>query len=271
MGLATACASFIAIFSFNFSLPSKHLGRINLACPSPFERSMNVRLFCVLGLAVFCFSTMASPEYQVQAPGIRLEFSTNGEITSIALGPQSLAVHGSTQHLVGCRADGPVTIHKLDDGGIEFTRVASRDAQRQCTITERFTPTANSVRWEVQIHSDGEDWSAPIMTTLTWPTPDKALTWAAWQDPRASKADKYDMTNWHDPLVPQPFRNKVWSYGEAFDGNWKDRRYRAGNIITLPMFSILDPEHDEGLTLVQCSRRRMCSWTWISGLPPTDK
>lgn len=191
--------------------------------------------------------------YHVHVPGMTLELSADGGITGMALGAQSAvhAVQGGTQ-LAGCQTEGPVMVRRLADDGLEFTRVVSKDAQRRCTLVERFTPTTNSVRWEVQIRSDGMDWSTPVITTLKWPAPEKALTWASWQEPFSSPAAKVDSTMpWHDPLVPQPFTNGVWTYGEFFDGKRKPRDFLRGNIVTLPLFSILDPAHNTGLTLVQ--------------------
>ncbi|MGH7942819.1 MAG: hypothetical protein ACREFR_17305, partial [Limisphaerales bacterium] len=124
------------------------------------------------------------PQYEVHSPNLTFEFSADGKIIGMALGPQStvLAVRGDT-HLGGCQTEGPVTVRRLAGDGLEFTRKVSKDAQRRCTVVERFVPTTNSVRWGVQIHSYGEDWSAPIDTTLKWPTTKNILTWAAWQDP----------------------------------------------------------------------------------------
>ncbi|MGH7951004.1 MAG: hypothetical protein ACREFE_03665 [Limisphaerales bacterium] len=198
-------------------------------------------------------SPKSQPQYEVHAPNLTLELSSDGEIIGMALGPQSTvqAVQGDT-HLGGCHTEGPVTVKRLAGDGLEFTRAVSKDAQRRCTVVERFTPTTNSVRWEVQIHSDGEDWSAPVDTMLKWPTTKNILTWAAWQDPIKFPVAKCGRNgSWHDPLIPRPFANNVWTYGESFDGKWDSRDFLRGNIVTLPLFSILDPEHNRGLTLVQ--------------------
>lgn len=220
-----------------------------------------------IGSALLCFAPMQTeadvpargvipkdqPKCQIHAPNLDLELSPDGRIIRAALGPQSVvqAVQGGTQ-LTGCQTEGPVTMRRLPDQGMEFTRIISRDAKHKCTVVDRFTPTTNSVRWEVSIHSDGEDWSAPVLTTLKWPMPEKALTWAGWQEPIPSKTiPTNNAVPWQDPLIPRPFANSVWTFGESFNGKKNPRDFLRDNIVTLPLFSILDPAHDCGLTLVQ--------------------
>lgn len=192
------------------------------------------------------------PTYQVHVPDLDLELSADGRIIGLAFGPQSSVqkVEGGTQ-LSGCQTEGTVKASRLAGGGVEFTRVVGKDAQHRCTVVQRFFPTTNSVRWEVQIHSDGPDWSASVLTTLKWPAPEKLLTWASWQEPVASPVATNSPMTWHDPLVPRPFTNRVWTYGESFDGKRKPRDFLRGNIVTLPLFSILDSRHDRELTLIQ--------------------
>jgi hypothetical protein len=220
-----------------------------------------------IGSAMLCFAPLQTqadvaagadipkdqPLYQIHVPNLDLKLSSDGRIIGMTLGPQSVAqaVQGGTQ-LAGCQTEGLVTVKRLVGQAVEFTRVMGRDAKHRCIVVDRFTPTTNSVRWEVLIHNDGEDWSAPVTTTLKWPTPEKALTWASWQEPTPSAATPTNSAvPWQDPLIPQPFANRVWTFGESFNGKKNPRDFLRDNILTLPLFSILDPGHDCGLTLVQ--------------------
>lgn len=109
-----------------------------------------------IGSAALCFAPMQSwadapvvarpaalltvgpknqPPYKVRAPNLSLELSANREILGLVLGHQSpvLAVRGDSR-LAGCHTEASVTATKLADGGLEFTRVVGKNAQRQCTV-----------------------------------------------------------------------------------------------------------------------------------------
>ena len=192
-------------------------------------------------------AAVAKAVYRVKTAGLELELSSSGEIVGVRTGstPVERTVQGTT-HLYGCRDEGKVTAKKLPHGGVEFTRTAA-DAENECLITECFTPTTNSIRWEVEISSTNQAWTAPIVTTLAWPDPAKLKLWAPWQDPAGSQAgaeSRRERLPWHDPLVPQPFATTAWIYGGGRDF-WKS------DVLTLPMVSVFMPEEDQGLSLVE--------------------
>jgi hypothetical protein len=190
----------------------------------------------------------AAPAFKVGVPGLEVRLSASGQVVGMVLSHRSRAVQGRTE-LAGCQTEGAVSARKLRGGGVEFSRTARNADGRRCRVTERFTPASNSVRWEVEIQSYDPDWSAPVITTLTWPDAAKAGVWAAWQDPVDPQSDAHlgdDRLPWHDPLMARPFAAMTWSFGEPPAGGfWK------GDIVTLPLVSILATDEDLGLSLAQ--------------------
>jgi hypothetical protein len=202
-------------------------------------------LFLVLNCL---FRVEATPNYKVSVPGLEVRLSDSGEVVGMTLGDQIHAVRGRT-FLSGCQTVGQVAVNELPGGGIEFSRAVQNVDGRKCQVTERFTPATNSVRWEVKIQSDDVDWSAPVVTTLAWPDSAQAGIWAAWQDPiDPHSMDKVHSLGlpWNDPLMIRSFTNMTWHFGSPANGGfWK------GDIVTLPLVSILEPAQDLGLSLVQ--------------------
>jgi hypothetical protein len=188
--------------------------------------------------------------YDVGVPGLQVRLSTNGEVVGLGFGPtnRERPVRAFTQ-VLGCHTEGTVHATKLPGGGMEFARTLINGEHRRIILDERFTPALGSVRWEVEIRNTSSDWSAPVITTLRWPDPQRAKIWSTWQDPlnlQPNVAIGDANTQWNDPLVAQAFSDGNWSYGEpAGGGYWK------GDIITLPIVTVLATEDDLGLSLVQ--------------------
>ena len=82
------------------------------------------------------------------------------------------------------------------------------------TLVERFRPTADSIRWEIELTSAGPPWSTAISTQLHYPATPQSRFWTAWSDP------EHRSDGWRDPLVLMPFADRSWSY----QGKWTKRR-----------------------------------------------
>jgi hypothetical protein len=188
--------------------------------------------------------------YSVSVPGLRVRLSANGEVVGLSFGPTHRArVVRACTRLLGCHTQGAVKATKLAGGGMEFTRTVTNREQRRIILDERFTPAAGSVRWEVEVRNPSNDWSAPVITALTWPDPQKTRIWSGWQDPLAFQSNPAigdAPMQWNDPLMAQPLSDGTWNYGEPAGGG-----FERGDIITLPMVTLLAPEEDLGLSLVQ--------------------
>ncbi len=119
----------------------------------------------------------------------------------------------------------------LAGGGAELTRQVAVGAHT-ASIVECFRPDGNSIAWTTEIQGQGDTWSVPIRTYLTWPALPATLCWAPWSDPRPEKAPR----GWHDPLIPVPFASRTLVYGGP------DPTVSSPGF-SLPFFSILEGEN----------------------------
>lgn len=183
---------------------------------------------------------MPKPKYSVHAPGIILKLSERGEICGVILGNIYHPMTGRTG-LRGCEEDRAVKVRKLTNQGMEFVHSLSHgNPAEQCLVTERFTPTRDSIHWELEISGKGAPWSAPIITRISWPETQLARFWTAWGDPEISGIA------WNDPLTAKPFSGKSRWIGVPPGGG----NYTGTDAVSIPIASILIPSSDSGLSLV---------------------
>ena len=175
-------------------------------------------------------------EYSVEAENLTIRLNANGDIAGASIGPQKLSrlVTGHT-FLVDCVAVGPVKVHRLDGGGIEFTSSMAGPGNRSLNMTQRFVPGQGSVRWEIEITGDGDPWTTPITTRLLWPQPEVAQLWTSWMGGDDA---------WKDPLQPQPMSKCSWPC------SWDYGPYATIGGFCIPLASVLEPKEDIGLSLV---------------------
>lgn len=195
--------------------------------------------------------TMPAAAFEVGRNGFKIELSQDGEIVGIRLGDKtpSRPVYACTR-LGGCRLEGRTKTHKVRSGGVEFVRTAVGRQQQKCVITEKFQPTRDSILWEIELKSSSSFWSVPISTILEWPKPESARIWTAWQDPvDPQSAATEESLAWNDPLMPQPFCDRILSYGRTPMGDFSE--VTGGEIATLPMTSIMLPDEDLGMSLIE--------------------
>jgi hypothetical protein len=171
------------------------------------------------------------PAHKVAVAGLELSLSDQGELCGAMLGKgPARQLRGRTE-VAGCRVDGEVKSRKLDGGGVEFTKPLLEVAQhRRCRLVERFRPTTDSVRWELEITCDGPAWTTPIISELDWPVKAQSRFWTAWM--RGSGPQE-------DALAAQPWQRAAWGYG-AF----------CATGICIPVASCLDGSDDSGLSAV---------------------
>jgi hypothetical protein len=150
---------------------------------------------------------------------------------------------------------------KVDEhagGVIEVAREVAVDSHF-CRVIESFTPEGDGTRWDVGITSDGAAWTTPIILQAKWPDVAQWKFWTAWQDPSESFADiKQGNSNipWNDPLQPQAFRDGTWTYGDTPPRGWW-----KGDIITLPMFTILQPAEDRAVSIIESPSDELLAMT----------
>jgi hypothetical protein len=194
--------------------------------------------------------------YTVSGGGIAVELSSQGNIMGVTLTGKNLhrALRGHTA-LAECELKGDVTSVKLPDGGIEFRKPLSfQRGYHAAILAERFLPTADSVRWEIEIQGgatrsldppsgQAELWGTAIETHLKWPEVRSVKFWTTWGDSFSSKiTEKMDSSGmgWTDPTVPQPFREaQFWYGGHAM----------AGVGFSVPIATIIEGGNDSGVSL----------------------
>ena len=200
--------------------------------------------------------------YTVSGGGISVELSSQGNIMGVTLTGKKLhrALQGHTA-LAECELKGEVSSAQLPDGGVEFRMPLSfQHGYRNATLVERFRPTADSVRWEIEIQGGttrwvfeptelpdhyAEIWTTPIETHLKWPEAKSAKFWTAWGDNFSSKiADKMDSSGmgWTDPTVPQPFREMQLFYGGS-------AYFTTGAGFSVPIATFIEGANDIGVSL----------------------
>jgi len=187
--------------------------------------------------AVSLTDAEAPLNYSVKAPGLSVMLDEQGRITDCSVAK----VSGQTL-LDGCQTVGPVAVKTLDGGGYAFTRKLTDAQDHRATLTERFTPTENSVRWEVQVISHDKPWTTAISTRLNYPATDESRFWTSWGDPD----DKADV--WQDPLVWRPFADRSWSYQFS---HFSQVLGKAPVWFCIPLATMADPKDNVALTLVQ--------------------
>ncbi|MBN2581354.1 MAG: chitobiase/beta-hexosaminidase C-terminal domain-containing protein [Pirellulales bacterium] len=179
-----------------------------------------------------------SPEFTLKTENLQVRLSPQGKILGVTL-PGETAERPVTAEtvLAGCRLEGAPQARRLNSGGIEFEKRFADKKGHRALLIERFLPEKDSIRWEYQVRSEGESWTAPLQTRVHWPGAQQSTFWTAWGDPRP-KAD-----GWSDPLRTAPWTNRRFTYGN-------DSCIKDANAFSLPLACLLDPQEDAGLSVV---------------------
>jgi hypothetical protein len=198
--------------------------------------------------------------YEIREAGITLQFSENGDISGLLLGDSKFPFLTSGGTLLdGLNVRGKVAIEYLKkNGSYKFTRTIADTLGHTCTQTDLFTPDNGSIRWDVAISSDNSPWTTSIISRLKCARPQETLIWTAWGSPdfsgtvKATKLSGFVQKgkttgngDWSDPLVPVGFLDRNWHYG-----NVAQICPIADDFVALPLFTLLAPDPDLGLSLV---------------------
>ncbi len=212
--------------------------------------------------------------FRIQAPGILVELSQEGEITGLGLGEKKVrwAVAGGTS-LTGCRREGPVEAQKLENGGVRFTKRLAGDiggASRRVTLFESFFPTKNSVRWEIRLETQGSPWSTPIETRLQFAGAMEKRFWTTWGDTHPDAAWKMNPIfrqwfnkawnlvatskdpGWNDPFTFLSFPDRTFWYGSPYYRYDNPRRGVMpiyGQAFCIPLATVIDAPRGAGMSL----------------------
>ena len=150
---------------------------------------------------------------------------------------------------MGCSRIGPTIATRLDGGEYSLpnqSQAAEKSTRRK--FSSGFVPTSiasvGASRFAARRMRQAR--LTPISIGFRWMEPQNARFWTAWQDTVNSKVGP-----WSDPLVPQPFVGRTYSYGQASVDRDGGQTWLNGSVITLPLASVLLPAHDLGVSLVE--------------------
>jgi hypothetical protein len=207
-------------------------------------------------------SIIPEKAFTVSGGGMAVEISSLGKIVGAVLAGKAihLPVQGETA-LAECELREEITSTKLPGGGVEFRKpIAFQRGYRTAGMVERFLPTSDSVRWEIEIQGEYDPWATLIETRLQWPEAKAAKFWTSWGDDFSGKImgkkDTSDPTlsqalrlarardssgkGWCDPTVPRAFREMDLEYGGYC--------FSASGF-SVPIATVIDETRDSGVTL----------------------
>jgi hypothetical protein len=205
------------------------------------------------------------PAYSIVTPGLSLGFDRKGQITHCTMsgGKVSKKLTGGSA-LIGFKPVGQVIVKRLQDGGYQFTRRMVNARRDSCEVSDRFTPTKNSIHWEMTVISNAKNpWTTPLILSIKYPDAPETNFWTTWvnrslqnqkstKDSGSNLAKKLPANNswdmplipWDDPLIPMGLMENCWNYG-----NWNYDSKEGGGIC-IPIATMLDKNDDIGLSLV---------------------
>ena len=232
-------------------------------------------IVCLMLTAQF-FPYLRAADYVLQSRGLIVNLTQDGKVASVTLGGQQIRWKASGEtELVGCRIRGEVASSRREDGSVHFTKELQCDdggTPRDVTLRESFSPTPDSIRWEIEIDGHGSPWSTPIKTRFQFPGAKTKQFWTAWGDPRpddpyikstdwstlykelgdliGSKRDP----GWADPLTLGPLRDRKFWYGAPYYQRQDPRIFYVPiyrDVFCIPLATIVDEKDDVGLSIVQ--------------------
>ena len=172
---------------------------------------------------------VAVAKYRVVAPGITISLDDRGRI----VGSSVAAILGQTR-LGGCKPAGETVVKQLAGGGYAFTRTLADAQGHRATATDRFTPTKDSIRWEVEIFAEGPPWTTEITTQLNYPATAATRFWTAWSDPEHAGRPVARSAG-----LAAAFQS-AWTFGGPTT---------SGNYTAIPLATLAEPATDVGLSV----------------------
>lgn len=169
----------------------------------------------------------------IKSDGIALQLDPAGNVIAATVEGKAWPLTAGSS-LAGCQTVGDTTFHKSGKE-LSFSRTVTDGKGHTATVTDRFAPAKDSVRWQIEIRSGGEPWTADVVTELNHPATPATRFWTAWSDPEHRNGA------WRDPLVPGLFTNATWTFGGPTT---------KSDYIALPLATIIEPAEDTGVSLV---------------------
>ncbi|MFN8006953.1 MAG: hypothetical protein U0V70_08025 [Terriglobia bacterium] len=214
----------------------------------------------ILGIGFQILPVSGAAQPVVQSSGLNVRMSPEGQIVGVNIGKGKISwnLRGQTD-LAGCRLEGAVQSKEMPGGAIQYRKTLLCNVEQirhEIQLTETFTTTNSSVRWELDLESKGPAWSTRIETKLSIPDVKTKQFWTTWGDPRpdANVQPSWNADpSWEDPLVPTVFSDRLFWYGAPY---YQYEKPRIGtpppfrDVFCIPLATVIEPKRDIGLSLV---------------------
>jgi len=197
----------------------------------------------LLGILGIVGDGMCGPVVIERAPGNVLKAAGNMDgIAKDTCSPEIL--------MDGCRQEGKTDVRPSAGNGMQADSRWVGPAGQKCQITETFTPTKDSIRWDVAVAcDDAKPWTAPLVFRLKYPATVATRFWTSWLEgafgggpqpgnPAAIIMNKF---TWGDPLVVAPLTMRRWELGQ---------NNKSAGAICIPIATLLEHRTDSGVSLV---------------------
>jgi hypothetical protein len=194
-------------------------------------------------LAVVAISMCVSAATEMKADALAVRFDAQGRMAVDTLYGKPFPLSGFTE-LAGCSSQGEVRTETRGKTHA-FIRKVADGAGHAAILTDSFTPTKDSIRWDVEIISDGAPWSTAIETRVNYPATSESRFWTTWGHPDNQP------NKWADPLAWEPFAARTCPYQYDTYQDWFVKQRTKNSAISIPIFSFAEPKHDAAFTLVQ--------------------
>lgn len=223
-------------------------------------------VYTLVFMGLSCICACSSRQYLVSSRTISVKLSSEGQLTSLVLGPKKISrpIFGQTE-IRGCSVTGGVDVEKLDNGAVRFGKhlMCQDGASHELLLVEEFLPTQESIRWQIELQGTGSPWSTAIDTRLKWLDVRGAQFWTTWGDdaPETAGANAgliisernpaqevwvdFLEHRWRDPLLPRAFRNTQLWYG--------GHPYLEGGF-AIPVATVVAKDSDVGMSLALSPR-----------------
>ncbi len=200
----------------------------------------------------------AGNQYTLRSKDITAEISKTGTITGITI--NKTAVHKAVTaytEIESFTSKRDIAILLPNKQSIRFEHELYSDSlQQSCKLSETFSATATSIRWNLEITGNGSSWSSAIRTVVKYPVNNETRFWTSWGEPQFDSANcdpqlvtslspykNNSAKGWLDPLVPLPFSKHTLYYGAPpFD--YQDVKAGfipfQGNLFAIPFASVLE-------------------------------
>ena len=198
-------------------------------------------------------------KYTLCTSGMTVDLSLNGKIVGVQLRNRNSEWNllGETA-LAGCHIAGVIESSQGKDQSVQFRKKLICEVsgtQREARLVERFIPTKDSVRWEIDLDGPGPPWTTAIQTRLHFAKPGTKKFWTTWGDPRPDADPEIgwvDDPSWEDPLVPTQFLDRTLWYGAPYYQYGRprvDQIMPFRDVFCIPLATVIDKKNDAGLSL----------------------